>query len=1424
MNRLLRIGLTWFWNVAISAVLFAQAPQVHLYPISIQNGLSNSSVYSIYQDAQGFLWFGTAEGLNRFDGYDFHIYTHHPQQPFSIAGEMITDIDEDPEGNLWLGVWYGGLNYFDKKTGRFYTYLPDENRPINKDKNSVWTVAIDPNGYVWAGTQGNGLYRFDPKTKTFKVFQYQEDNANSLSSNSIAAILPDQDQLWIATDDGGLNLLDLKTEHFQRFIHKDRNNNSLISNNLNALLLDHAGNLWIGSKDQGISVLSKDRKTFANYAASNAPGKLNAPNVRCFLQDDTGTIWIGTDGGGINFYNPKTKQFTHLLHDPNNPNGIRSNVIFSLYQSRDGIIWIGTYKGGVNVFDPKKFKFQTLDNNLRPENLSYKVVLSVFEDSKKRIWFGTDGGGLNSFDPVKGQFDHFVHQPNNANSLSGNAIKSIYEDAQGNLWAGTYGNGLNYLPKGSSQWIRYQYNPADEHSLSNNHAWDIAEDPDGNLWIATLGGGVNVFDRVHHTFKRYNANNTQGKLLSDQVFTLLPDGKRHRLWVGTARGLCYFDWQKEQFFPVFTDSTHLDYEVKVIHQDTLGRIWFGTKKNGVHCYNPENKTLTSYWVENGLISNTIAAILEDEQHFLWISTNRGISRLDPSTGTFYNYTTNDGLRNTEYLSESAYKLRNGNLLFGGSEGFDVINSTQIPSNDHLPNVVLTKLWVLNKEILPGTEKSALAEDITVAKNIRLRHFENVISFEFAALNFTNTEKNQYAYWLENFDKTWNYIGNRRLITFTNLNPGTYTLHVKAANNEGRWNEQGTSLQIHILPPWWQTLWFRILIILIVAGSIFGGFTYRIYTIKKHKRELQRLVHQRTEELAQEKEKVEQQNETLLQVQGDILLQNEEIRKQRDDIQAMSEKIHRADQEKLDFFTNISHEIRTPLTLIISPLEQALHALSADNPLHRSLNTVYRNAQKLVLLVNQMLDLRKIENKGFVLRAAPQDIVYMLQQILSAFTERATQQDIALHFTSEVPKLEVWLDYEKLDKIISNLLANALKFTPAKGEISIHIKMIETEHKGQNAQITISDTGIGIPAAQLDQIFDAFYQADNAQQLQRGGTGIGLAIAKSLTELHHGTIQVQSEVGKGTQFLIQLPLGNAHLSEAEMVSNSDAVTVAPTIASVSNEIQNITYYPKLIENDQRPTILIVEDNADLRAYLRECLEAFYHIHEAANGREGIAKALEILPHLILSDIMMPEMDGLQLCKHIKTRLETSHIPVILLTAKSAQEHKLEGLEIGADDYIAKPFDILEVQIRIANLIQNRQLLRKKFSQNITLDPQEITLTPTDAQFLQKALAVVEQHLSDPAFSVTHFVQHMGVSRSLLHVKLKELTDQSASDFIRSIRLKRAAQLLVQKQLTVAEVAYTVGFNDPKYFHKCFKERYSVTPGNFAARFDSLQMKF
>ncbi|MFN7118249.1 MAG: two-component regulator propeller domain-containing protein, partial [Saprospiraceae bacterium] len=1100
-----------------------------------------------------------------------------------------------------------------------------------------------------------------------------------------------------------------------------------------------------------------------------------------------------------------------------------SNAIFSLYQSRDGIIWIGTYKGGVNVFDPKKFKFQTLDNNLRPEHLSYKVVLSIFEDIKRRIWFGTDGGGLNRFDPINGQFDHFVHQPNNANSLSGNAIKSIYEDAQGNLWAGTYGNGLNYLPSGSSQWIRFQHHPNNNNSLSHNHAWDIAEDPDGHLWIATLGGGVNVFDRVHHTFKRYNVNNTQGKLLSNQVFTLLPDGKRHRLWVGTARGLCYFDLQKEQFFPAFPDSTHLDYEVKVLHQDKLGRIWFGTKKNGIYCYDPEKEALVSYRVENGLISNTIAAILEDEQHFLWISTNRGISRLDPSTGTFYNYTTNDGLRNTEYLSESAFKLRNGNLLFGGSEGFDVINSTQIPSNEHLPNVVLTKLWVLNQEIRPGNDQSALAEDITVAKHIRLRHFENVISFEFAALNFTNPEKNQYAYWLENFDQTWNYIGDRRLITFTNLNPGTYTLHVKAANNEGRWNEQGTSLQIHILPPWWQTWWFRILVVLILAGSIFGGFTYRIHTIKKHKRELQRLVHQRTEELAQEKEKVEQQNKTLLQIQGDILLQNEEIRKQRDDIQAMSEKIHRADQEKLDFFTNISHEIRTPLTLIISPLEKALHALAADDPLRRPLSTVYRNAQKLVLLVNQMLDLRKIENKGFVLRAAPQDLVYILQQILSAFAERAAQQNIALHFTSEVPKLEVWLDYEKLDKIISNLLANALKFTPVNGEISIYIKIVEKEHKGQNAQITVSDTGIGIPAAQLDQIFDAFYQADNAHQLQSGGTGIGLAIAKSLTELHHGTIQVQSEVGKGTQFQIQLPLGNTHLSEAEMVSNLDAVVIAPSPVLITNTMDTTTAYHTPTTNDQRPTILIVEDNADLRAYLRECLETFYQIHEAANGREGIAKALKIMPNLILSDIMMSEMDGLELCKNIKTRLETSHIPIILLTAKSAQEHKLEGLEIGADDYLAKPFDIREVQIRIANLIQNRQLLRKKFSQNITLDPQEITLTSTDAQFLQKALTIVEQYLSDPDFSVTHFVQHMGVSRSLLHLKLKELSDQSASDFIRSIRLKRAAQLLVQNQLTVAEVAYTVGFNDPKYFHKCFKEKYGVTPGNFAANLFPIDVK-
>lgn len=739
------------WNLVLSGTLIAQVQNFHVYSLSIHDGLSNSSVYAIHQDTRGFMWFGTAEGLNRFDGYDFKVYAHNPQQPFSLAGEMITSVAEDAQGNLWLGVWYGGLNFFEQSTRKFYTYLPDPNAPANSEQNSVWTVAIDQNGYIWAGTQGNGLYRFDPQTKKFTVFKHNPDDANSLSSNAITAILSAQGRLWIATEDGGLNLLDLKNLRVKRYLHLENEDHTLISNHLNTLLLDRKGNLWIGAKDEGVSVLSPDGNTFTNYHATNAPGQLNTGKIRCFLEDVDGTIWIGTDGGGLNFFNPKTGKFTHTLHEPNNPNGISSNAIFSLYQSRDGIIWIGTYKGGVNVFDKKKFKFQPIDPQLRPESLSYKVVLSVFEDSKGNIWFGTDGGGLNQFNPVTKQFHHILHQPNDRNTLSGNAIKSIYEDAQGSLWVGTYGNGLNYLPEGSNNWIRFQHNPTDGNSLSHNHAWDITEDPAGTLWVATLGGGLNALNRSDMTFRRYHVNNTKDQLLSDQVFTLLPDAQRNRLWVGTARGLCYFDLPTQQFYPAFPDSTHLVYEVKMIHRDTLGRIWFGTKKNGVHCYDPENKQLVSYRVENGLLSNTIAAILEDDQHYLWISTNRGISRLDPATGTFHNYTINDGLRNTEYLSEAAHKLRNGNLLFGGSEGFDLINTKEISNNKFVPEVVLTKLWVLNKEVVPGDRKSPLQQDITLAKSIRLRHFENVISFEFAALNFTNAQKNQYAYKLDGFD-------------------------------------------------------------------------------------------------------------------------------------------------------------------------------------------------------------------------------------------------------------------------------------------------------------------------------------------------------------------------------------------------------------------------------------------------------------------------------------------------------------------------------------------------------------------------------------------------------------------------------------------------------------------------------------------------
>ncbi|MDA3891492.1 MAG: response regulator [Salinivirgaceae bacterium] len=1409
---------------------------------SIQNGLSNSTVYCIYQDETGYMWFGTNDGLNRYDGYEFVTYRYNYNDPFSISGDQVTSITGDEEGNLWMGVWDGGLNFFDRKTERFYSYKNDPNDSLSISHNIVWKVYFDSGNQLWIGTLGGGLNKFIPESNNFKRFKYDPNNNKSISSNYISTIIEDKNyNLWIGTEDNGLNLFYETENLFVRYFHDSSDNNSLAGNHINSLYEDEQQRIWVGTQNEGFSILMPDDKTFINNKSKIKSSKLNCNKIRAFCQDRNNTIWIGTDGGGINILNTDNDKIYKLVNELQNQKPLSSNVVFDIYKSRDSIIWIGTFQGGIIIYDKKKNKFQPFNTvNTKGYGISHKTVMSIYEDSEGFIWFGTDGGGLNKFNPNDNTFKYYQHNPLVKSTISGNTIKSIIEDADGNLWIGTHSNGLNLLNKNTGKFERFSHDPADTNSLSHNDVWDLLITDDNNLWVATLSGGLNLLNRETMTFKHYRAKSSPNSLCCDNIFSMIEDKKKGGLWIGTRNGLSYFNIKKQYFKNYYhnknVSGSLSNDEVNVVYQDSKGDIWIGTKHGGINLYVSEKDEFISFTIEDGLISNNIVGILEDNEHNLWISTNRGISVFNPASKLVSNYTIDDGLQSNEFLNASACKRKNGELVFGGINGFNIINPKEVKNNEYVPNVIINKLLISNKEVKIGEVNSPLKKAISLTSEISLKHFQSVITFEFTALNFTNSSKNQYAYSLEGFDPDtmgWNYIGNRRMVTFTNLNPGTYTLMVKASNNDGVWNSKPTILKITILPPYWETWWFKGAILFFIIGLLITLYLLRINQIKNQKKELEKQVYKRTHELMianaelkerqaeiySQKEEIEQQSEVLIEEKElvdkqniELIKKQNEILKQNIEIKRMSDIIHRADMEKIKLFANISHEIRTPLTLILGPVERMLSLLNFDDKFHNQLQRIHNNALRLKNLINKILDFNKSENQSSI-SFSKYDIVVVIKNIASSFFDLAAQKNIAFNVVAKTDSLEVYFDYEKFDKIIFNLLSNAFKFTANNGSISIIVDLIidKTDLPNEYVGVKISDSGIGIPSADLERIFERFYQSKHPQNNSIEGTGIGLSIAKNFTELHYGRIFAESEERKGSCFTVLLPLGNSHLKDSQIFpaiekseNNNETASIIKKSIKTKEETQN---------REKLCKVLLVEDNNDLRDYIKESLIDYYQVTEANNGAEGLEKAKKDQPDIIISDIMMPKTDGIELCKIIKNSIETSHIPVILLTAKSTLDDKIKGLETGADDYISKPFSDKELHVRIKNLLNSRLILKEKFSKDIVLEPQDITLSSEDERFLQKAFELVEENMSDLYFDVSKFVSEMAVSRSLLHLKLKKLTNQSAGDFIRMLRLKRAAQLLKQNKVTVSEVSYMVGI-DPKNFSKCFKKQFGVSPGQYA----------
>lgn len=1358
------------------------AQNLQFEQIPSELGLSQGLISCLFQDSHGFLWVGTKDGLNRFDGYNFKVYRTNSFDSTSISDNYIKSIFEDREGRLWVGT-INGLNLFDREKERFTRILP------------------------------------------------RADDPNSLSHPEINDIIQASDgTLWISTNGGGLNKLLITPQGF-KFSHI-RKENGLGKDIVGFVVEDGSGDLWVKMEkliQKIIFTKNTDQYRLASFDFSNfseewqqkasinqylQQGKRHERDERIytFFKAQDGGIWFATAPGFVK-WNPGNKAFKYFpgLHSKNNGILVIEGTDYGRgLEDSKGRLWVNGLRSMV-VFDPQSLKFEgayhTRMTNL-PGNF-YPSVPSLIEGQSDVFWIGTNGYGLFKCTPDKTQFPHidFKGLPSDKNSVRAIfpygdqellislssfellhfdrktqkitpiygdekygdrklMVYTIFKDNTDTIWIGGR-DGLFQLQEKKGQLFYTEIaslkKVSDTDSLKSAYVFGIREDVKGKLWLLT-STRFGYFDRKSRKFiaKPYLDPKFGNTNLSNfPSFLAAEDGT---FWLGTVDGLKHYD-PVSQTFTTFRNNpsipTSLSHNVirSIVPDPTeAGILWIGTAGGGLNRFDIGKSQFQHFKIENGLPDDVVYGILSDDAGQLWLSTNQGLCKFDPQTKIPRNYNISDGLQDNEFNSLAFAKSANGELFFGGINGLNVFYPDQVKDQTFVPPVVFTDFQLFNKSIDFKIPDGPLQKSITETDEIVLNYEDKVFSFQFAALDFTSPEKIQYAYRLKNFDKDWQYIGKQRTATFTNLDPGTYTFQVKSTNSDGIWNEIYTSMKIIIRPPWYLTFWAITIFVLFVLGALllFYRFNLSRHLVKEEARRLKEL---------------------------DVL--------------------------KTRLYTNITHEIRTPLTVISGIIESF-----RDSPLpkhQKAVELIERNSQNLIRLVNQMLDLSKLEAGKLELRQVTGDIISYLQYLTESFHSSAESKEINLTFYSEVHELIMEFDEEKIQHIINNLLSNALKFTPKRGEVVLHLRTTQWHGKSY-LNILVKDTGIGIAKADINHIFDRFYQADYPSPHSGEGTGIGLALTRELILLMEGFIEVKSKENQGSEFYVNLPLTTKGSTPAPLPlikhwqswKKNNHSESAPTMAPIEKA------KPEKALHNELPFLLIIEDNPDVATYIQSCLEPEFFIEVVSNGQDGIEVAQEKLPDIIVCDVMMPQKNGFEVTGMLKSDERTSHIPIILLTAKATRADKLEGLKMGADAYLTKPFHRDELIIRLEKLVELRQNLQAHYSKYIPDSAEEpITLSP-DERFLQRIYKIVKENIDDPNLGAQQLYEGLHLSQAQLYRKIKALTGKSPALYIRTIRLRQAKEMLYNTDLNISEIAYALGFNDPNYFTRAFSKEMGTAP--------------
>jgi signal transduction histidine kinase/ligand-binding sensor domain-containing protein/CheY-like chemotaxis protein/AraC-like DNA-binding protein len=1465
ISQKLKFNFFLFFFAILCFSAFADEPmKSKMRPYSTEDGLSHDGVLCITKDSEGFMWFGTWDGINRFDGTNFVTYKARPGDQSKLKNNKIRNIVEDKHGYLWIKTYDNKVYRFDKSSESFLAITATTSgEPLN---NIVVEKTVSTSlGDTWLLTEDQGLVSIVDRKLAKQPFVYNFQNRRKdkfkIPSNHINFLFEDANKKVWAGSDKGLFCL-AKTDTVYRQYLKFKNGSNFFKPNQQFTCADGKGNLvYFGTATGEIIVYDAEKLVFRTlklsenvsindikvaksgvvYITTTGKGlailnpktlafsypQQNARSFMSIYEDRLGNIWLEPEFSGIVKYNPSTQQFKLFTKEQERktPNAVFSksnqDENYNVFEDINGVLWTNLKGGGFGYYDVSKNQISDFTSESGSGNQKFNDVVNAYSDQTGVLWLSTRFGGINKFVFPPNNFSHKVLVPNSNNRFE-NEVRAIFEDSQqrlwvstkigqlyvfdkgkkipdeqlftniksngfgsiytiierknGSIWIGTKGQGLIILnptskTRNSYKATRYLQNTADSNSLSSNMIYALLEDKAGLMWVGTFGGGINQAVETNGKMQFKTAENYYKNypIKTCNVIRHLEEGENGVIWIATTDGLLRFNPQlkdkavfyRTQKIPGDIHSLGNN-DVQYIYKDNQKQMWAGTFGGGLNkvkdkpSINQQVK-FDVYTKEQGLPNDIVLNILDDGLGNLWMATEYGLSKFNKRSATFRNFDSYEGLPKEGFSEASSFKMANGALCFGSINGYITFFPSQIKSKKYNVSMALTNLQLFNHDINAGATGSVLKVSLNSTKKLELNYDQNVINIDYAVLDYRTNYNLSYAYILEGYDKQWHYVKNQTRAFYNRLPPGNYVFKVKSLNNDLFSNIPTKSVAIHILPPFWLTNW-----------AYLGYFVVAIFLVMVARNIII----------------------TMIKLRNKVVLE------------------HKLTELKLQFFTNISHELRTPLTLIISPLKKIGETEQLSAKGEKYLAVVTKNANRMVRFVNQLLDFRKIQSGNVQLKYAEVELIALVKEIAGYFKDIAEEKKINFLVHADVDACAVVLDEEKMDIVIYNLLSNAFKFTPAGKTIEINISCLNFSDK---FTIEIIDEGVGVPEGQLSEIFELYYEAEN--QIEKG-SGIGLALAKSIIVSHHGQITAQNnEVGMS--FKIELPKGNSYIQKDDVGAVQYQIASTEAILNKADSEKSLEI-KEVSDLKQKPTILLVEDNTELRSFLADQLVAHYLVNEACDGEEGLVLAKKIIPDLIISDVMMPNMDGIELLDNLKNSLETSHIPVILLTAKSAIENQITALKYGADFYITKPFDVGHILASMENLIKQRKNLYQNLISEkkvLKLEPSELEITSKDETFLKDVIAIVENAMADPQFNIDSVAVAIGMGRTTFYKKLKCLTQRSPVEFVRDMRLKRGKQLLDRGEHNISEIAYMIGFSSSGYFSTCFKEAYKISPSDY-----------